>query len=160
MMCRNRMFDCQRTNGQQHVQRGFSLIELMTVVAIVAVLAVVAGPSFTKMVAQQRLRDATSALTESLWLARSEAVTRGTSIGFTFTSIGTGWPVKVSATNATIQTQDPIPAISSAAGTYTFNSFGRLTGAGNLELTHSGTGLKRCLSVTTAGRVNTKDGAC
>jgi type IV fimbrial biogenesis protein FimT len=155
-----RMPGSHRANARQPVQRGFSLIELMTVVAMVAVLAVVAGPAFTKMVAQQRLRDATSALAESLWLARSEAVARGTAIDFTFASIGAGWPIKVSATNATIQTQDPIPTISSAAGSYAFNSFGRLTGAGNLEVTHSGTGLKRCLSVTTAGRVNTKDGAC
>lgn len=150
-----------RAHVLQRIQQcGFTLIELMTVIAIVAILAALAGPSFRQMVAQQRLRDATSALTESLWLARSEAVTRNTTIGFAFTSIGAGWPVVVSATNVTIQTQDAIPSISSAAGNYSFNAFGRLTGAGNLEISHPGTGLKRCLTVTTAGKVNTKDGAC
>jgi type IV fimbrial biogenesis protein FimT len=142
------------------VQQGVTLIELMMVVVVVAILSVIAGPSFTSMIAQQKLRDATSALTESLWLARSEAVTRNTDISFTFTSIGAGWSVNVVSTSTTIQTQDAIPTISSAGRTYSFNAFGRLTGSGNLEVTHSGTSLKRCLTVTTAGKVNYTDGAC
>lgn len=141
-------------------QRGVTLIELMMVVVVVAIVALIAGPSFSSMIAQQKLRDATSALTESLWLARSEAVTRNTTVSFTFTSIGDGWPVKVVATDTTIQTQDAMSTLSSAGGTYTFNAFGRLTGSGDLEITHSGTSLKRCLTVTTTGKVNSKDGAC
>lgn len=141
-------------------QAGVTLIELMMVVVVVAILSVIAGPSFTSMIAQQKLRDATSALTESLWLARSEAVTRNTSVSFTFTSIGAGWSVKVVSTDATIQTQDAMSTITSSGATYTFNAFGRLTGSGNLQITHSGTNLKRCLTVTTAGKVNYTEGAC
>lgn len=156
MISLRRLTNCKR----KREQKGVTLIELMMVVVVVAILSMIAGPSFTAMIAQQKLRDATSALTESFWLARSEAVTRNTDISFAFTSIGAGWSVNVVSSSTTIQTQDAIPSITSAGRTYSFNAFGRLTGSGNLEVTHSGTNLKRCLTVTTAGKVNYTDGAC
>ncbi|MEO8600779.1 MAG: GspH/FimT family pseudopilin [bacterium] len=58
-------------------ENGFSLIELMVVVAIAAILAGLAAPSFMQILRNNRLAAASSALQVSLSLARSEAVKRG-----------------------------------------------------------------------------------
>lgn len=57
--------------------RGFTLVELMIVVAVAAVLALLAAPSFHDMILMQRLRGINAQLITDLQLARSEAVSRG-----------------------------------------------------------------------------------
>lgn len=59
--------------------RGFSLIELMVAVAILAILLALAVPSFQDMIQRNRVRTAAADLTDSLNLARSEAIKRGSS---------------------------------------------------------------------------------
>ncbi len=59
------------------VYLGFSLVELLIVIAIVAILATLAAPSVTEMLRLNRLSSASSALQISLSLARSEAIKRG-----------------------------------------------------------------------------------
>jgi type IV fimbrial biogenesis protein FimT len=58
------------------VQAGFSMIELLTVVAIVAVMASVGIPSLLDMVRSAQLRSSTSQLYDAIIRARSEAVKR------------------------------------------------------------------------------------
>lgn len=55
---------------------GFTLIELMIVLAIIVVLGAAAAPSFATLVANQRGRAAASDLYAALTLARSEAIKR------------------------------------------------------------------------------------
>ena len=57
--------------------RGFTLIEVMVVVAIVAVLAALAGPSFRDLIDGWRVRSATEEITSTIYYARSEAIKRG-----------------------------------------------------------------------------------
>jgi type IV fimbrial biogenesis protein FimT len=84
--------------------RGFTLIELMVVVAIVAILAAVAAPSFANLIRSNRLAGASSALQVSLNVARSEAVKRGADARVTVAANGTagqwtnGWTVFVDRT--------------------------------------------------------------
>jgi type IV fimbrial biogenesis protein FimT len=57
-------------------QRGFTLIELMLVIAIAAILCAVSFPSFSSVIASSRSRTASNALITGLNLARSTAVSR------------------------------------------------------------------------------------
>jgi type IV fimbrial biogenesis protein FimT len=59
------------------VPRGFTIIELMTVLIIAAVLLAIAAPSFTGMLERRRLEGQANELVIDLSYAKSEAVQRG-----------------------------------------------------------------------------------
>jgi type IV fimbrial biogenesis protein FimT len=59
---------------------GFTLVELMVVVAIVAVLATVGVPSFRDLLLNQRLAAAAHGFNSALSLARTEAIQRSQSV--------------------------------------------------------------------------------
>lgn len=60
--------------------RGFTLLEVMVVVAILAVLAALAGPSFSPLIERWRVRQAAEDLQSTLYYARSEAIKHGGNI--------------------------------------------------------------------------------
>ena len=62
------------------IAAGFTLIEMMIVIAIAAILLAAAVPSFTDLIIRQRLQAEGSALMADLALARSEAVRQSTTV--------------------------------------------------------------------------------
>ncbi|WP_374402240.1 GspH/FimT family pseudopilin [Niveibacterium sp.] len=58
-------------------QKGFTAIELLFVVAITGILLAIAVPSFSDLIARQRIAGAASDLSSDLMLARMEASRRG-----------------------------------------------------------------------------------
>ena len=70
-------------------QSGFTLIELMMVIAIVAILAKLAGPSFRTMMLNNRLAAATSDLLVDLAAARSESARQGKRVTLCISTNGT-----------------------------------------------------------------------
>lgn len=98
-------------------QRGFTVIELMVVVAIVAILAALAAPSFTPLIERWRVRDAAEGLTSTLYYARSEAIKRGGGIAIDATGgWDQGWKVTHTANSITTNLKiNPAPVKVAAA---------------------------------------------
>ncbi|MGJ7508956.1 GspH/FimT family pseudopilin [Variovorax sp. GT1P44] len=63
--------------------RGFTLIELMIVVALVAILGTVAAPGFRDLLVNQRLVASQSEFVAALGLARTEAMKRSQTVSLT-----------------------------------------------------------------------------
>jgi len=58
-------------------QRGFTLVELMVVIALAAILIVVAAPGMTKVIRGNRIQTEASSFVADMQYARTEAIRRG-----------------------------------------------------------------------------------
>lgn len=98
---------------------GFTLVELMVVLAIVAVSATLAAPSFAQMIASYRVRAAADGILGALNFARTEALRRNTPVGFQLTSGGSGWTVSQLSSNTTLQSRSAgdVPGLSVTSST-------------------------------------------
>jgi len=66
----------ERALKSRKPQRGFTLVELLITIAVLAVILVLATPSFTGIINNNRITKATNELAASFAYARSEAVRR------------------------------------------------------------------------------------
>ena len=57
--------------------KGFTLVEMMVVVAIVAILAALAAPDFTRFIQRTEVNSARDSLEASIFFARTEAIRTG-----------------------------------------------------------------------------------
>jgi type II secretion system protein H len=143
-------------------KEGFTLVELIIVLAIMAILSAIALPSFQNYMAQRRLSGATRELYGNLSLARLKAVTMNQWIalniddGHRYTIFKDDNKDGIVDNGEAISTLDIHPTyrdvnFSTASGTvFTFYPNG--TGAtGTLNLTNP-TGSKR-ITISSAGRI-------
>lgn len=78
-----------KTYSRRFASSGFSLVELMVVIAILAILATMAAPAMQGQIASSHVTAATNDLLTTLANARSEAVRRSTTI--TVSATGGDW---------------------------------------------------------------------
>ena len=89
---------------------GFSIVEVMTVIAIIAVLVALALPSFNDYFEKARLRGAADSLVGLLAQSRSEAVKRNRQTVVTKVGGGAVWCVGATIAADPSNVGDPLPA--------------------------------------------------
>lgn len=116
------------------LHQGFTLIELMVVVAIVAIVAYIAIPSYVAFIDNKRLVDSAEFIQGKLNFARAEAIKQSKTIYVGITS-GTTWDVGIgdqvactgaSATDCAISTS--VNGTDNVSLTYYFTDPGNGTG--------------------------------
>lgn len=151
-------------------QRGFTLVELMVVVALVGVLSMIAAPSFSTFIASQRVRSASYELSNAIVFSRSEAIKRNADVTVTPVDATAGWRAGWSVTavqgadTVTLATQasfaslniTPAPAVA-----LVFSRSGRPSASQSFEVSSStASSATRCVTLPLSGVPKVKSGAC
>ena len=112
-------------------QGGFTLIEVLIVIAMIGVLLAIAAPSFVTFTASQRVKTASFDLYAALTFARSEAIKRRQTV--TVAAVGgdwkEGWTVIATGVTDPLRRQDALTGVTfSGATSVAYQLDGRLTG--------------------------------
>jgi type IV fimbrial biogenesis protein FimT len=145
--------------------RGFTLVEALAVMAVGAIVIALGVTGMRDLVLTQRVKTASFDIYSSLTYARSEAITRNTTV--TVTPMGgnwaSGWSIADSSGTA-LRTQNAMPNVTiTGPSTVSYNGMGRLN-APITSFSVTGTGVTgsnlRCISVDLSGRPVIKSQAC
>lgn len=146
--------------------RGFTVVEVMVVLAITGILIMIAAPSFTQTIEGQRARGAGTEIYLALMRARSEAIKRNTSVTITPKSgnWANGWQIADTANaSASLDDHDALPNLTvSGPASLAYLSSGRVQGsnAPAIQIEGSYPSSTRCVSVALSGEPQIKTGSC
>ena len=139
---------------------GFTLLELMIIVAILGILIALAAPSFTSLLERRKIIAAAEAIQSDLRWARSEAIKRNTDVTVSFTPGAGGiWKYVITPAIKTVDSAT-IPEFGNVALAENFggdhatgfdHTRGTSNDNGTVALTSSAG--KVCIVLSTLGRV-------
>ncbi|WP_052812842.1 GspH/FimT family pseudopilin [Desulfonatronum thioautotrophicum] len=165
---------------QPNRESGFSIIEVLIVVAIASILTAIAIPAFNVFIGNTRVSTVTNEFVSALNLARSEAIKRGGDVHVCRSSNGAtcatsghwgqGWLI-ADENDTPIRVREGLREPSSFAGNgtlatntntrITFSRDGRVlenVDASFLQVQSKGRSM--CIRINSAGRVRSESGAC
>ena len=148
-----------------HKQQGFTLAEILVVVAVLGLLAAIAAPNLGEMIRKQRIKTASFDVFSTLNLARSEAIKRNRQVTVRPTSSdwSRGWQIADSAGNVIKEQPGWDDLTLSGPGQIIFTSNGRVSGSASqfsLSARDVASGDKRCIELDLSGRAVSREGAC
>ena len=144
---------------------GFSTVELFVVLGILSILGALAGPGLSSMVATQQVRSASADLHASLNIARSEALTRNTSVTVAPTAgnWANGWTI-TEAAGTVLRRQAAYPRIAlSGPARVIFNGDGRPDASAirfSVSAADANSDASRCVRLRLNGRSAIDKGTC
>lgn len=154
-------------NSLRHTESGFTLPELLIVLAVAGILAAIAVPSFQSLTQSQQIKNASFELFSNLSLARSEAIKRNGNV--TVTPLvagdwGRGWTI-TSAGGESIRSQAALKGVSitpGGAGSVVYARTGRASPAASFQIDAStgATSNIRCIQIELSGMPHAKKAAC
>lgn len=154
-----------RPHSLSETSGGFTLIEMMLVIAVLGILTVIAAPAFNSQIEYQRAKSASIDIYIALMRARSEAIKRN--LNMTVSPKGgnwsNGWQILDPVTNQVIEDHDSLRGIGVAGpASVTYQTSGRLQSAAapTFGVTGSYASSARCVSIDLSGRPNIKAGTC
>ena len=138
--------------GRRLPWRGFTLVEMMVVLAVMVVLLAVAAPKLAGFTANNQLNGVKTSFTNAIALARSEAAKRGTSVFLrakgtpaTGNEFALGWEViadddgngSVSASDTVVRRFDALPSAVKLSGNalLSYRATGYLAGTSDQTFT-------------------------
>lgn len=152
-------------------ETGFTLIELVTTIAVVAILLAIASPFVAGMIRNAELRGAARIVASTMQRARSEAITRKINVGVEFTTtagaaiMGGSFRVYLDSDDdgvcdvgeTVLEQTNVAPSVALygstfATGSARYDSRGLANGAGSIRLANA-TPLFYRISVSTTGNV-------
>ena len=147
---------------RRNANKGFTLIELIVVIAIVGIVASFAVPGVRNMLLNNQLKQVAADLHYSLVLARSEAVKRNANV--TLTPVSSDWTLgwTVASGGTTLRSQDAVEGLTLDSGAptlITYNRNGRLAASvGEVRFYAAGHDHidMRCISIALSGHPRTE----
>ncbi len=154
--------DSRARNRLPGKAKGFSLIEMLLVVAVITILTAIAIPSVMSGMQSYRLRGAISSVTWAIHSTRYQALMEGYPFQVAFSSSANTYQIQSSPTNngtfgnvGTVVPFSSYPVTLSANTTLNFKPNGYVTpAAGALTFTITYQGVCQKLSVTNYGNVS------
>jgi type IV fimbrial biogenesis protein FimT len=146
--------------------RGFTMVELLTVMSILVIILGVMAPSFSEFMAAQQAKGLSYDLTGDLMLARNEALKRNASVTISRggASWAQGWSVVSVSDGESLSTRNPAAqsvTITGAPATITFDFNGRVSSpTASVRITISSQSSSRCVQLDPSGRARAVHGAC
>jgi type IV fimbrial biogenesis protein FimT len=137
--------------------QGLTLIELMVTMAIIIILAMVAVPSYSTFMANERFAVASNELYNAYRFARNEALKTSTSM--TLEASGAAWTVtnSSSALLSVSKIRHDSITISSSSAAVTVRGIGSLSGGSKVSFTITGAGKTSLLCIFASGQSVLRD---